>query len=134
MRQHRYQRQRRRPRGFTLIELLVVLAVMGLLLSLVAPRYTEHVDRSRETVLRHNLRATREALDKFHADRARYPASLQELVQQHYLRALPVDPITDRADTWVLVPPQGKQSDEAVFDLRSGAPGVTREGVPYGAL
>jgi general secretion pathway protein G len=126
--------QNRHHRGFTLIELLVVLAVMGLLLSLVAPRYTEHVDRARETVLRHNLRATREALDKFHADRARYPANLQELVQQHYLRALPIDPVTDRADTWVLVPPEGRQPGEAVFDLRSGAPGLTKEGQPYGAL
>jgi len=128
------QLQNRHQRGFTLIELLVVLAVMGLLLSLVAPRYTEQVDRARETVLRHNLRATREALDKFHADRARYPASLQELVQQHYLRALPIDPITDRTDTWVLVPPEGQQPGEAVFDLRSGAPGLTKEGQPYGAL
>jgi general secretion pathway protein G len=115
-------------RGFTLIELLVVMAALGLLLVLAAPRYLEHVDRGRETVLRHNLMGMREAIDKFYADRGRYPKDLKELVAQRYLREVPLDPLTDRPDSWVLLPPQG---GEGVFDVRSGAPGPSREGTPY---
>lgn len=118
-----------RSDGFTLIELLVVMAAMGLLLAVAAPRYVEHVDRSRETVLRHNLAGLREVVDKFYADRTRYPKDLQELVQERYLRQVPLDPVTDRADSWVLVPPPGAQS--GVFDVRSGAAGKARDGTPY---
>jgi general secretion pathway protein G len=119
----------RTRRGFTLIELLVVMAALGLLLSIAAPRYIEHVDRAREVVLKQNLAGLRDAIDKFHADRSRYPKDLQELVQQRYLRQVPVDPVTDRADTWVLVPPTGQSN--AVFDVRSGATGATRDGGTY---
>jgi len=84
-------------RGFTLIELLVVLAILGLLLSLAAPKYVRSVDNAKETVLAENLRTTREAIDRFHADRGRYPASLDELVARRYLRSLPVDPLIDSA-------------------------------------
>lgn len=120
-----------RDRGFTLIELLVVMAVLGLLLSITAPRYVEHVDRSRETVLRHNLAGLREAIDKFYADRARYPRDLAELVAEQYLRQIPLDPVTDRTDSWVIVPPRGQQT--GVFDVRSGAAGPARDGTAYAA-
>jgi general secretion pathway protein G len=120
----------RAARGFTLIELLVVMAALGLLLSIAAPRYIEHVDRSRDVVLKQNLAGLRDAIDKFYADRARYPKDLQELVQQRYLRQVPLDPVTDRIDSWVLVPPNG-QSGGAVFDVRSGAPGRARDGSVY---
>jgi general secretion pathway protein G len=117
-------------RGFTLIELLVVMAAIGLLLSIAAPRYIEHVDRAREVVLRHNLASLREAIDKFHADRARYPSDLQELVRQRYLRGVPLDPLTERSDTWVLV--QSQNPPGGVFEVRSGAQGRGRDGTPYG--
>ncbi|TMH06979.1 MAG: prepilin-type N-terminal cleavage/methylation domain-containing protein [Betaproteobacteria bacterium] len=117
-------------RGFTLIELLVVMAALGLLLAISAPRYTEHVDRAREAVLRQNLASMRDAIDKFYADRARYPAELQELVQQRYLRQVPIDPITDRIDSWVLLPPPG-QNAGAVADVRSGAMGNAHDGSAY---
>ncbi len=116
-------------RGFTLIELLVVMAVLGVLLSLAAPRYFDHVERSREAVLRHNLAGLRESIDRFHADQARYPTELKELVDKRYIREIPLDPITDRADTWVLLPPPGQSA--AVFDVRSGAPGAPHQGEPY---
>src|SRR5436190_20730931 len=94
----------RRWHGFTLIELLVVLAALALLLGLAVPRYVEHVDRARETVLRQNLAALRDSIDKFNADRGRYPADLGELARERYLREVPRDPITDRSDTWVVQP------------------------------
>ncbi len=119
-------------RGFTLIELLVVLAAMALLLSLAAPLYLQHVDRGRDVVLRHNLAALREAIDKFNADRSRYPASLQELVAERYIRNIPLDPVTDRSDTWVVVGANAQgQTADVVRDVRSGAPGKAADGTPY---
>ena len=118
-----------RQRAFTLIELLVVMAALALLLSIAAPRYVEHVDRARDAVLKHNLIGMREAIDKFYADRVRYPTDLQELVKQRYLREIPLDPITNRADTWVRVPPPGQ--DIGLADVRSGATGSARDGSRY---
>jgi general secretion pathway protein G len=120
-------------RGFTLIELLVVLAVVGLLLSLVVPRYSGNVDQAKEVVLRENLAVVRDAIDKHFADKGRYPESLEALVQLRYLRNLPVDPITDSTQTWVLLPP-GNPALGKVFDVRSGATGVARNGRAYGEL
>ena len=119
-----------RARGFTLIELLVVLAALALLLGLAVPRYVEHVDRTREAVLRTNLATLRDAIDKFNADRGRWPRDLAELVQERYLKALPPDPVTERSDTWVTIgPPQGATGQAA--DVRSGAAGVARDGSAY---
>lgn len=117
--------------GFTLIELMVVLAVVALLLSVSVPRYFSGLQRSQEGVLRANLAGTRDALDKYYGDNGRYPDSLEQLVQARYLRALPVDPITESASTWILVPPDRQGSAGAVFDVRSGAPGKARDGSNY---
>ena len=117
-------------RGFTLIELLVVMAIIGLLLSLAAPKYFRSVDASREVVLAENLRITRDAIDKFHADRGRYPASLDELVGRRYLRAVPVDPVASGSTEWLLVPPPFPA--EGVADIHSRAAGNGRDGRPYG--
>jgi general secretion pathway protein G len=118
-----------RTRGFTIIELLVVLTVIALLLTLAAPRYLQHVETARDAALRENLHVLRDAIDKFYADRGTYPASLQDLVEQRYLRALPKDPVTERTDSWVLVAPKG--GDRGVFDVRSGAKGSGRDGSTY---
>ncbi|MEW6513327.1 MAG: prepilin-type N-terminal cleavage/methylation domain-containing protein [Pseudomonadota bacterium] len=117
-------------RGFTLIELLVVLAVLGLLLSLAAPKYVRSVDNAKETVLAENLRTTRDAIDRFHADRGRYPASLDELVVRRYLRSLPVDPLVGNATAWRMVA-VAQEGEVGIMDLRSRAPGVGRNGQPY---
>ncbi len=118
-------------RGFTLIELLVVLAILALLLTIAVPRFFRGIDQSKETVLRENLHITRGIIDKFYGDNGRYPASLEELVQRRYLRALPHDPITDSPATWLLVEPE---QGAGVFDLHSGAAGSTKNGVPFGNL
>lgn len=119
-----------RRRGFTLIELLVVLAAVALLLGIAAPRYVEHVDRAREAALRSNLAALRDAIDRFHVDRGNYPAKLQDLVEGRYLRAVPVDPFTERADSWTVIPPPGG-SGALVADVRSTATGTGRDGKRY---
>jgi general secretion pathway protein G len=130
--------------GFTLIELLVVLAAIALLLSIAAPRYVEHVDRAREAVLRSNLTALRDALDKYQSDKGRFPDKLQDLVDTHYLRSVPLDPFTERPDTWRLLPlgatpaaqaPADTQSGPVgqIADVRSTATGKARDGTPYAA-
>ena len=118
-------------RGFTLIELLVVLAILALLLTLATPRLFHSLDRSKETVLRENLHVTRGVINKFYTDHGRYPRALDELVERQYLRALPRDPVTDSNATWLLVVDERGQG---VADLRSGAPGVTADGLPFSAL
>ncbi len=116
--------------GFTLIELLVVLAIIALLLTLAVPRYFQTIDTSKEKILLENLHATRDAIDKFYGDTGRYPESLDELVSKRYLRALPIDPITDSSTTWVIVPP-GDEFKGNVYDLKSAAPGSDHDGVPF---
>ncbi|TAN86828.1 MAG: prepilin-type N-terminal cleavage/methylation domain-containing protein [Gallionella sp.] len=119
-----------RQRGFTLIELLVVLAIIATLLSLAAPRYTGSVDKARESVLKENLTTLREAIDKHYGDTGKYPATLEGLVTKRYLRRIPVDPITDSTTSWVVLPPADPQKG-AVFDVKSGAPGKSRDGAAY---
>jgi general secretion pathway protein G len=121
---------RTRTQGFTLIELLVVLAIVSTLLLLVTPRYFSRVEASKEAVLRDNLRTTRDVLDKFYGDLGRYPETLEELVEKKYLRALPIDPITESAGGWQIVPtPDGYKG--AVYDIRSTAPGMALDGKKY---
>ncbi len=116
--------------GFTLIELLVVMVLIGLLLSLSIPRYFGHIDKAKESVLRQDLAQMRDAIDKYSGDHGRYPASLDEIVSLKYLRKIPVDPITERADSWVVIAPEQKESG-AVFDIRSGATGRALDGSDY---
>jgi general secretion pathway protein G len=116
--------------GFTLIELLVVLAIIALLLTLATPRYWNSISRAQESVLRENLYLLREAVDRHYADRARYPDSLEQLVERRYLRAIPPDPLTESATTWIFVPPTDTAAG-AIFDVKSGAAGIGRNAVPY---
>jgi general secretion pathway protein G len=118
-------------RGFTLIELLVALAILGVLLSIVTPRYFGGVARAEESVLRENLYSMRDAIDKYHGDTGRYPDALEDLVTRKYLRSVPIDPITQQSATWVLVPP-ADAGEGSVFDVKSGARGVGRNGTRYG--
>jgi general secretion pathway protein G len=121
----------RSRRGFTLVELLVVMAIIATLLSIVAPRYFNSLDRSRETVLRQNLNVMRDAIDKFHADTGRYPDELRELVEKRYLRAIPVDPLTESAHTWVAIPSPDEEG--GIYDARSGSSEQAKDGTYYGA-
>jgi len=119
-----------RRRGFTLIELLVALAIVALLLSIVVPKYFGSLGRAEESVLKENLYALRDAIDKHRADTGRYPGSLDELVAKRYLRSVPTDPITQSPATWTVVAPADPQQG-AVYDVKSGAKGAGRDGKPY---
>jgi type II secretion system protein G len=116
--------------GFTIIELMVVLAVLALLVSVVTPRFIRHVEKARESVLRQNLFVLRDAIDKYSSDNGRYPDNLQVLADKKYIRRVPEDPITGRNDSWVLVMPSS-QSQQGIFDIRSGATGNAQDGTAY---
>jgi len=126
-----------RRRGFTLIELIVVMAIIATLLTIALPRYFGSVERSKEVTLRHSLNVMREAIDKFNADNGRYPDKLEDLVEKRYIRAIPVDPITESVETWVIVPVPGalaQGASGAVYDVRSGAKGNASDGRPFETL
>jgi general secretion pathway protein G len=106
-------------RGFTLIELVVVMAIIGLLLSIAAPRFIGSLEQGRRHVQRQNIAALREAIDRFHGDLGRYPATLHELVERRYLRELPLDPVSERSDWRVLPPPE---PDKGVYDVQPPEP------------
>ena len=124
---------RRRHGGFTLIELLVVLGIIALLASLAVPRYFQSIDTAKETILADNLKTVRETIDKFYGDTGRYPESLDELVEKKYLRTLPFDPITESDTTWLISAPDNGAKG-SVYNINSGAPGVDRNGKPFGEL
>ena len=120
---------RRACAGFTLIELLAVMAIVGVLTALVAPSFFKSNDRARETVLRHNLRAIRLAIDDYRADHGVNPEGLEKLVSGKYLRELPLDPLTGKRDSW-----KTQAAEEGgVADVKSGAPGKGLDGSSYEA-
>jgi general secretion pathway protein G len=116
--------------GFTLIELLVVLAIVGTLLTLALPRYFGSVDKSKEAVLKENLYQLREAISRYHADKGKYPESLDALAADKYLRRVPLDPVTDSAVTWIVIAPEDPQKG-GVYDVKSGAQGKARDGSEF---
>ena len=122
-----------RRRGFTLIELLVVLAIIATLLMLAVPRYFSSHDKAKEAVLKENLYQMRDAIGKYYADKGKYPESVDALATEKYLRKVPIDPITENAATWLVVPPEDPQKN-GVFDVRSGAQGKASDGTAYGDL
>jgi general secretion pathway protein G len=121
---------RSRLSAFTLIELLVVLAIVATLLSIVAPRYLHQTDRAKEAALKANLVVLRRALDEYYGDTGRYPDKLAALTEHHYLRALPVDPITNRSDSWVSIEGTG-EDEKTIVDIKSGAKGKALDGTEY---
>ncbi len=120
---------RRSAPGFTLIELLVVMAIIGMLVSIAAPRYFHSIERARETSLRGSLTVMRGAIDQFAADKDRYPDTLDELVAKGYMRSIPADPFTHSATSWLTLPPPPDSSRPGqVADVRSGMSGTSEDG------
>ena len=117
-------------RGFTLIEMLVVLSLVALLLTIALPRYLGSLDKSRDVALEENLKVLRISLDRFHADKGRFPDSLDELVEHKYLRAVPVDPVTESDRSWLTQASDDPDVD-GIADVKSGASGNAHDGRPY---
>jgi general secretion pathway protein G len=116
--------------GFTLIELLVVMTIIGVLLTIAVPRYFRTVERSKETVLRHDLAVMRESIDKYYADLGQYPDALPALVDKHYIRSVPIDPFTKSAATWLMIASEDTDHP-GVRDIHSGSPDAASDGSPF---
>ncbi|MBS0299668.1 MAG: prepilin-type N-terminal cleavage/methylation domain-containing protein [Proteobacteria bacterium] len=116
--------------GFTLIELLVVMAIIATLLSIVAPRYFNSIDKAKESVLRQDLGVMRNAIDQFYSDFGKYPIDLAELVDKRYMRSIPRDPFTESDKTWIEIPPKN-ETESGVYDVQSGYTGRALDGSFY---
>lgn len=114
---------KKKSKAFTLIELLVVMTIIAVLLTLVVPRYFKTVDRSKEKVLLTNLVSMRDSIDKYYGDHGYYPVKLEALVENKYIREIPIDPITESTETWILIPSKEINSP-GIYDVHSGAPGI----------
>ena len=124
-----------RARGFTLIELLVVVAIIGILAAVAVGQYGRSIKRAREAVLKENLFRMRSQINQYFADKGRYPFDLQALVDDKYLRALPVDPVSQSDQTWVVEYAELDDADittePGIADVRSGAAGSADDGTRY---
>ena len=122
-------------RGFTMIELMIVMAVVTILVSIAVPFYQKSIMRSKESVLRNNLFTIRTVIDEYTFDKKKAPQTLQDLVTEGYLRAVPVDPITGSDSTWKTIMEDAvsmvDQTEPGIFDVRSGSDKISLEGTPY---
>jgi general secretion pathway protein G len=122
-------------RGFTLIELMIVMAIIAVLMSIAVPIYTRSISRAKESVLKNNLFTLRTVIDEYTYDKQKAPQSLQDLVDQGYLRQVPADPITGTADSWKIIMEDAQssvnQTEPGIFDIRSGSDKTSLEGTPY---
>lgn len=115
-----------KARGFTLVELMVVLVLIVILASLAAPLVTSSIQRGREAVLKEDLLVMRKAIDDYYADTGNYPEDIKQLMEKRYLRKIPVDPLTERSDTWREV-----RDDAGIVDIKSGADGKSANDESY---
>jgi general secretion pathway protein G len=121
--------------GWTLIELLIVISLIMILASVALAAYRNSVVSAKESVLRSNLWHMREAIDQYYADKGKYPDSLESLVSELYLRAIPKDPFTQSTDTWQTTQadsqPGSLSATAGIYDVKSGSDGTALDGTRY---
>lgn len=129
--------KRRNARGFTLIEMVIVFTLIGILVGLALPQYQNAVRKARESVLKETLFQMRKLIDQYYTDKSKYPASLQALVDENYLRKIPDDPITGKSDAWVEIREQPAVDELkpglsfGVVDIHSSSEDKSLDGTPY---
>ncbi len=123
------------PSGYTLIELIIVMAIISILLSIAVPLYQKSLLRTKESLLKNNLFTLRTVIDEYTFDKQKAPQTLQDLVSQGYLRAVPIDPITGTDQSWRVIMEDAltsvNQTEPGIFDVRSGSDLKSLEGTPY---
>jgi general secretion pathway protein G len=126
---------KRRRFGFTIIELMIVMAIISIIMSIAVPMYQKAIVRGKESVLRNNLFTMRTVIDEFTYDKQKAPQTLQDLVTEGYLRAVPFDPMTNSDQTWRVIMEDAlgatSQNEPGIFDVRSGSEQKSLEGTPY---
>ncbi len=113
--------------GFTLMEMVIVLAIVGILASIVAPLVITSLTRAREAALQQDLKTMRKLIDDYYGDKGIFPASLQVLVSQGYLRAIPRDPLNGNRPDWKTV----VAKEGGISDVRSLSKDRGTNGIPY---
>ena len=125
----------KRQNGFTLIELMIVMVIITILAGIGLAVYGNSVQSAKEATLREDLFRMREAIDQYYADKNRYPASLEALVEDKYIRMVPVDPFTKAADTWQTTQseaePGNPSAEPGIYNVKSGAECTALDGTPY---
>lgn len=127
----------RRQNGFTLIEVIIVFALIGILVGLGLPQYTNATKRAREAVLKEDLFLMRKLIGQYHLDKGEFPASLQTLVDDGYLYKVPVDPITKTADSWIEIMEVLSEEElvagamPGISDVKSGSNETALDGTLY---
>ena len=150
----RIRARRSRERGLTLVELIVTVAILSVLASAALPVARFEYKRQKERELRQDLWMMRDAIDKYKdaADRGAfqikldsqgYPPDLDTLVngvevqgkKLKFLRKIPVDPMTGKADWGERSMQDDPDSDswggQNVFDVYSKADGTALDGTKY---
>ncbi len=122
-------------RGFTIVEMIIVMTIISIILSLAIPIYQKSLIRARESVLKNNLFTMRTVIDEYTYDKQKAPQDLRDLVDAGYLRSIPVDPLTGRADTWRTVMEDSlasvNQTEPGIYDVKSGSDQKSLEGTAY---
>jgi general secretion pathway protein G len=125
----------RKQSGFTLVELIVVLSIIGILLMLAIPRYATSIKNAKEAVLKEDLHVLRAAIDSYTMDKQKAPQSLDDLVQDGYLKVIPEDPMTHSKDTWVTDTSDNMysldQTEPGIDDVHSGSQDTGSDNQPY---
>jgi general secretion pathway protein G len=126
---------RKQDAGFTLIELMIVMAIIGVLAVIAVPSYIGALRHAREAVLKEDLHVLRGAIDSYTMDKQKAPQSLDDLIQDGYLKAIPEDPMTRSTSTWVTDTSDSMhsldQTDPGVDDVHSGSTEQGSDGQPY---
>jgi len=132
---HPFRAARHSEQGFTLLELMIVMVVIGLLAAIAIPSYTNNIRNAKEAVLKEDLHTMRTAIDSYTVDKQKAPQSLDDLVQEGYLKTMPVDPFTKRSDTWVPVEDDSMtnidQTQSGIDDVHSGSQQTASDGTAY---
>jgi len=125
----------RRRNGYTLIEMIIVMAIISILLAIAVPLYQKSLLRTKESLLKNNLFTLRTVIDEYTYDKQKAPQTLDDLVNDGYLRAVPLDPITNSSQSWRLVMEDAvtsvDQTMPGIYDVRSGSDQKSLEGTSY---
>jgi general secretion pathway protein G len=121
--------------GYTLIEMIIVMAIISILIAIAVPLYQKSLLRTKESLLKNNLFTMRTVIDEYTYDKQKAPQTLDDLVNDGYLRAVPLDPITNSTQTWRLVMEDAvtsiDQTMPGIYDVRSGSDQTSLEGTRY---
>jgi general secretion pathway protein G len=124
--------------GFTLIEVIIVFTLIGILVGLALPQYQTAIRKANEATLKQNLNIMRTLINQYYTDKMQFPATLRTLVDEGYLRAIPIDPMTNSSETWIEIPEVLNPEDmlsgmeiPGIADVQSGSDRISVDGTPY---